>query len=61
MKKVRFNMLYLEWNHDKTDYSVWDADRIRSAFRDGHGTLDDFKRYVRENQHVCFEAVEVAP
>lgn len=54
-------MLYLEWNHGKTDYNVWDADRIRSAFRDGHGTLDDFKRYMRENQHVCFEAVEVAP
>ena len=54
-------MLYLEWNLDKTDFNVWDADRIHGAFRNGQGTFDDFQRYMRENRHACFEAVEVIP
>lgn len=49
-------MLYIEWNRDKTDYTVWDDDRIRNAFNFGNGTHDDFKRYMRDNRKVVFEA-----
>ena len=50
-------MTYREWNKDRTAYNVWDANRIKNAFNFGNGTMEDFKRYMRDNKHVFFEKV----
>lgn len=31
-------------------YMVWDNDRIKRAFRNGHGTIKDFERYKQDNK-----------
>ena len=51
-------MIYLEWNADKTNFNVWDNERIRNAFNFGNGTIKDFERYMKDNKHVFFERVE---
>lgn len=50
-------MIIREWNPDRTDFNIWDDDRIRNAFNFGHGTLDDFKRYMHDNRHNHFEVI----
>lgn len=50
-------MIFREWNSDRTDFNIWDADRIRNAFNFGRGTLEDFKRYMHDNRHKHFEVI----
>ena len=35
------------------DYNTWNADRIRRAFQNGHGTMKDFMRYAKDNRPYC--------
>ncbi len=41
------------------DYNTWNEERIRNAFKRGHGTMKDFMRYARDNRPYCniFEIV----
>ena len=34
-------------------WNVWTLERIKSAFSLGHGTLADFRRFVRDNSHYA--------
>ena len=38
----------------KNGYFVsWDDNRIKNAFNDGNGTINDFRRYVINNKQFC--------
>lgn len=50
--------MFIEWNAEQTEFSVWDAERIRNAFSFGNGTMEDFKRYMRDNKHKKFEKIK---
>ena len=52
------NAMFIEWNAEQTEFSVWDAERIRNAFSFGNGTMEDFKRYMRDNKHKKFEKIK---
>ena len=49
--------IFLEWNADKTDFTIWNAERIKNAFNFGNGTMKDFYRYMRDNKNVCFDRI----
>lgn len=34
-------------------FNIWTPDRIKGAFSAGHGTMQDFNRYKRENAPYC--------
>ena len=34
-------------------YNVWDDERVKNAFNNGHGTAGDFERYKRDNRQYC--------
>lgn len=41
-------------------FTTWDADRIRRAFNNGHGTLQDFKRYRKDNSPKYCTIIEIS-
>lgn len=34
-------------------YTIWNEDKIKSAFKGGNGTIKDFERYKEDNKHLA--------
>ena len=51
------DIIYLEWNASRTDFTLWNADRIKNAFNNGNGTMRNFREYMRDNPRVYFERI----
>ena len=34
-------------------YNVWDEERVKNAFNNGHGTIDNLREYANNNRQYC--------
>ena len=47
-------IIAIECNRRRPDlWNAWTLERIKSAFSLGHGTLANFRRFVRDNSHYA--------
>ena len=40
-------------------FMIWDADRIKRAFSNGHGTMKDFERYEKDNSPKYCRIIDI--
>lgn len=41
-------------------FMIWDNGRIQRAFRNGHGTMQDFNRYRKDNSPKYCTIIEIS-